>query len=362
MLIFRVYGDGVLLYDSSTMTAATATKSVDVSVVGINELKLVVVDSGDGTFNDHADWAGARLVLASPEMPLFPATPLSALATSLGEHHPYLERYGYQRRGVPSTALDERCRFHRHCDGCRQHHNFRRRNGCPASQIHVSGHCVQRQWGVLTVCSAIAITGVTYLSDLPFVSETNGWGPVERDINNGETESGDGSTITLEGVTYSKGLGVHPMALETDPPSHVVFDLGGQYSRFQSDIGVDDRYGILGSVVFRVYADGVLVFESSLMTGTTATQSIDLDMSGVNELKLVVSPGADGYADDLAVWAGAGLIQQLRDDRLRLRTSGFRVDTGLPFSLPSLSYPGEARHRRRCMANALARFGIEARI
>ena len=39
---------------------------------------------------------------------------------------------------------------------------------------------------------------------------TNGWGPVERDLSNGEKAQGKhGDTITLNGVTFAKGLGGH---------------------------------------------------------------------------------------------------------------------------------------------------------
>ena len=37
---------------------------------------------------------------------------------------------------------------------------------------------------------------------------TNGWGPVEKDSPSA-TRSGDGTTITLNGTTYAKGLGAH---------------------------------------------------------------------------------------------------------------------------------------------------------
>ncbi|MGH2445283.1 MAG: PQQ-dependent sugar dehydrogenase, partial [Candidatus Limnocylindria bacterium] len=43
----------------------------------------------------------------------------------------------------------------------------------------------------------VASTSTVYLSDLPFVSSTNGWGPVERDRSNGETGATDGGTLTL---------------------------------------------------------------------------------------------------------------------------------------------------------------------
>jgi hypothetical protein len=308
MLIFRVYGDGVKLYDSGTMTSDMPTKVVDVSVVGIHELKLVVFDGGDGIADDFGDWAGARLVLASPDVPPFPATPLSALATASGSIE----------LSWSDTATNE--------EGFRI---LRSTNGVDFTEIatvaanttsFTDATAVARVKYTYRVASfnatgssapshgAVAIAGVTYLSDLPFVSERNGYGPVERDMDTGEHDANDGTTITLEGVTYSKGLGQHPMQFWWDPPAELVFDLDGQYSRFQSDIGIDDRYGMHGTVVFQVYADGVLVFESSVLTGHSPTQGVDLNVTGVQELKLVVLDAFDGFLEDHSVWAGARLF------------------------------------------------------
>ena len=51
---------------------------------------------------------------------------------------------------------------------------------------------------------------VTYLSDsLTPTTTTNGWGPVEKDMSNGEQAAGDGHPITLRGAVYAKGLGAH---------------------------------------------------------------------------------------------------------------------------------------------------------
>ena len=99
------------------------------------------------------------------------------------------------------------------------------------------------------------LLSTTYISDLTWTSATNGWGPVEKDMSNGGSASGDGHTLTLNGVTYSKGLGVNSV-------SDIVYDLGGGYSRFLSDVGVDDEELYDGSVVFQVYADGTKIFET----------------------------------------------------------------------------------------------------
>ncbi|GAB4201619.1 MAG: hypothetical protein OHK0022_23820 [Roseiflexaceae bacterium] len=137
----------------------------------------------------------------------------------------------------------------------------------------------------------------TYLSDLSWTSATNGWGPVEKDKSNGEQAAGDGLTITLNGTTYAKGLGVHAA-------SDVRYSLGGACSVFQSDIGLDDEKAG-GSVVFQVWADGTKVYDSGTMLGTTATKQINLNIGGVNELRLVVTDAGNGVGEDHADWAAA---------------------------------------------------------
>lgn len=51
--------------------------------------------------------------------------------------------------------------------------------------------------------------GSSYLSDLPQLSASNGWGPVEKDTSNGESDAGDGNPLTIGGTVFAKGLGVH---------------------------------------------------------------------------------------------------------------------------------------------------------
>ena len=51
-----------------------------------------------------------------------------------------------------------------------------------------------------------------YLSDQQWDSATNGWGPVERDRSNAEAASGDGRALTINGQTFSKGLGTHAVS------------------------------------------------------------------------------------------------------------------------------------------------------
>jgi hypothetical protein len=139
---------------------------------------------------------------------------------------------------------------------------------------------------------------VIYLSDRPWFLERNGWGPVERDQNNGEQPRGDGRPISLGGTTFAKGLGVHA-------DSEVRYYLAGACTSFEAVVGVDDEKGSDASVVFQVYADGAMVFQSGLMTQGTPPQEIELGMNGVGELRLVVTDGGNGAAGDHASWGDA---------------------------------------------------------
>ena len=69
------------------------------------------------------------------------------------------------------------------------------------------------------------------VADVPVVARldhaTSGWGTVQKD------KSVAGKTLTLAGTTYTKGLGTHA-------DSTITYGLGGQYTSFQSDVGVDE--------------------------------------------------------------------------------------------------------------------------
>ena len=148
------------------------------------------------------------------------------------------------------------------------------------------------------------LSGVTYVSDLPYRAVENGWGPVEKDTSNGEQAAGDGHTISLHGVKYAKGLGVHANS-EVDVP------LNGAYTTFQSDIGIDDEVlpHRASPVDFQVWADGVKLFDSGNVTNASPTQSVNVNVTGRSVLVLkVIYTGSNNWFDH-ADWAGARLLQ-----------------------------------------------------
>lgn len=172
----------------------------------------------------------------------------------------------------------------------------------PTSNPYASGKTYP--WQDQGQASAQAIvSGSNDLSALNWTSATSAWGPIERNRSNGEQGASDGRTITLNGKTYSSGLGLHAN-------SAVTYALGGQCSTFTADVGLDDEIDAqtqYGSVAFQVYADGALLFDSKTMRGNSPTQSVNVSVAGKNELKLVVTDNGDNNWYDHADWAGAKL-------------------------------------------------------
>jgi alpha-galactosidase len=118
---------------------------------------------------------------------------------------------------------------------------------------------------------------------------------VERDKTSG------GNPLILGGVTYESGLGVHA-------ESDVRYSLAGHCQSFTSDIGLDDSADKdVGSVVFQVWGDGKKLADSGVLTGGAATHLLNTDVTGVKELRLVVTGAGDKVDGDVADWAGAEL-------------------------------------------------------
>jgi alpha-galactosidase len=140
--------------------------------------------------------------------------------------------------------------------------------------------------------------GTSYLSDVAWLSAANGWGPVEKDMSNGETTAGDGHIITINGVTYAKGLG-------TNAPSEVDYYLGGACASVSTDVGIDDeKDNSPANATFQIFADGTKVADSGAMTAADPARHLSASLAGAQLLRLVVDDNGNPDSDH-ADWAGA---------------------------------------------------------
>ncbi|MFJ4366802.1 NPCBM/NEW2 domain-containing protein [Streptomyces chartreusis] len=156
---------------------------------------------------------------------------------------------------------------------------------------------------VLPVSATVVVappSGTSGLGDLAWLSATNGWGPVERNTSNGESDAGDGNPITIGGVVYGTGLGVHA-------ESAVEYYAGGACEAVTARVGVDDEEGADGTVVFEIWADGVKAASSGVLTNAMPGQPITADVTGARVVRLVATDGGDGITSDHGDWAEARL-------------------------------------------------------
>ncbi|MET9472928.1 endo-alpha-N-acetylgalactosaminidase family protein [Streptomyces sp. NPDC002922] len=138
----------------------------------------------------------------------------------------------------------------------------------------------------------------SWASDLDWTASSNGWGPVERDLSNGETGAGDGTALTIGGTVYAKGLGSHA-------PANIRYYLGGRCTSFTAEVGVDDVQKTAGSVQFGVRADGTEKVKSPVLKAADTAWSLTADVTGAKYVELVVADGGDGNGNDHADWGNA---------------------------------------------------------
>lgn len=101
---------------------------------------------------------------------------------------------------------------------------------------------------------------------------------------------------------FSKGIGHHATG-------EIVILLGGQYARFEAQVGLQWQGGNTpGSVAFQVLVDGEKRFDSGIMREHNAAKPVHLDLAGADLLTLRLIDAGDGIGYDAGNWADARLL------------------------------------------------------
>jgi hypothetical protein len=143
---------------------------------------------------------------------------------------------------------------------------------------------------------------LVYLSDLkpsearqtPYL---DGARPFKSDL------SVSGRPLRIGGRTFRRGLGTHS---KTD----LTYTLDGGYGSFEAVLGIDDTVGAQGSVVYRVFGDEKLLFESPVLRGGDVPIEMKVDVKRVLILRLEVDYADGGDVADHANWGDARLLRQ----------------------------------------------------
>mgnify|MGYP003705853379 FL=1 len=106
----------------------------------------------------------------------------------------------------------------------------------------------------------------------------------------------DGDALAIGDRVYQRGIGSHAN-------SEMTFFLNEEFKRFYAEVGV--QQGVGASIGFTVFADDVVVYESGMMGKNQPPKVVDLDLSGVSEIRLVIDDGGNGIGSDHGNWAEA---------------------------------------------------------
>ena len=147
--------------------------------------------------------------------------------------------------------------------------------------------------------SKIGPCEIKYISEFDWAyPPTNGWGPMEKDRSNGNENLLDGATLSINGETFSRGIGSHA-------ESQVTFKLNCAYELFSASIGIHDDACEKGSAIFEIWGDGKKLFASEIMRAGEKAKFISVDISYVHELTLKTLPTEDGQDCDHTNWGDA---------------------------------------------------------
>jgi len=94
-----------------------------------------------------------------------------------------------------------------------------------------------------------------------------------------------GGALLLDGVSYDRGLAVRSR-------TELVYRLPGEFRRFTATVGIDDRFRPRGNVKLSLIGDQQTLLEETI-AGSDEPLSVDLDVTGVRQLKILVDFGED---------------------------------------------------------------------
>jgi hypothetical protein len=156
------------------------------------------------------------------------------------------------------------------------------------------------------------------------------WGALGMD------KSVEGNPLSVGGKFYAHGLGTHAS-------SKLIYNLDGNYERFEALVGVDDEMRSFGksSVIFKVLGDERELFHSGVMRNDTPPRHVSIPVSGVEDLSLVVTDAGDGISGDHADWIEPVLYRSNGKQSAQAAGSKAAYDVGVPGLQVRLSTNGE---------------------
>jgi alpha-galactosidase len=143
-------------------------------------------------------------------------------------------------------------------------------------------------------CGMLWADTTVWLDEMDLGPMTSGWGRPRPKL------SIEGNPLKPGRKKTDRGVGTHA-------DSFYFIETGGAALSFQAKVGVDFETAGKGkgSVCFRVYADGRLLYDSGVMISREAPKEAKADLTGARLVLLQASDGGDSDSFDHADWGDA---------------------------------------------------------
>ncbi len=134
-----------------------------------------------------------------------------------------------------------------------------------------------------------------YLSDMEWESAVSGWKTVNKDSAVNSTNKVK-LKVNGEIKEFDKGIGAATNA-------EIVYNLDGNFTNFSTYVGTDKNYDDnRTTIIFKIFADGEEIYTSDVIRRNTEAELVNLDVTGVKELKLVANDADGNGLGDFASW------------------------------------------------------------
>lgn len=276
-----ILADGNEIYNSGLMKYSTPAKYVSLDIKGINELKIVINDAGNGISSDHA-------VIGNPIVTTNNVKPILEVGSD-----DYVELRSEFNLMNSVNASDVE-------DGNLTDSIVVNKNGFTtdkAGEYTVEYLVTDSDGNTTTKERKILVYSKSeYISNMEWESAVSGWKTVKKDA---AVNTNNKIKLNVDGVIkeFNKGIGAATNA-------EIVYNLNGDYNVFTTYLGTDKNYNVNATtIIFKIFADGEEVYTSDVVRVNSEAEFVRLDVTGVKELKLVANDAGDSGYGDFASWA-----------------------------------------------------------
>lgn len=162
---------------------------------------------------------------------------------------------------------------------------------------------------VMFVCSLLILNlplltkqSVLLTKLTPYISE-QGYGTrqTNRTVQSSFGGPNGWTRLSVQYAFYKTGLGSHA-------PSKYTYNINKNFSRFETDFGIDTESGTKASAIFEIYGDDTLLFRSEKMGRFDLPKHTSVNVKGVTNLTLKTTDAGDGNTDDHTDWLNPKLF------------------------------------------------------